>query len=154
LHVQSCDESAVVLEVPISNQRPVSLRDGGVSKVFVRIGASTHVADGGMLVSIEVEASPRSQDSIVDRNNGLGQEQIEWLCARLTKRRGDQVTVSDLVSLGLLVPEGGGYLPTSVFVFLTDNQYPNAFIQCAWLIGHNETEFSEEQSTWLDFNAG
>ncbi len=133
----------IILEVPISNQRPVSLREGGVSKVFVRIGASTRLADEGSLASIEVDASPRSQDSVIDRSSSIREEQIECLCARLTKRKGDRVTVSDLVSLGLLVPEGEGYLPTMAFDLLTVNRYPNAFIQCARLIGPNETEFSD-----------
>ncbi|AMK13613.1 divergent AAA domain-containing protein [methanogenic archaeon mixed culture ISO4-G1] len=135
----------VIVEVGPVNESVSFLRsEGPEDGTYVRIGASTISAEEGEIVALKSERALESMDSmIVPGVIGEKDSNIVWLCEKLSRKKGDEVTVKDLVGLGLLIPCNGGYRATMAFRLLTDNPYGHAILQCARFFGPAETEFAD-----------
>jgi len=135
----------LVVEISAQLQLPFYYRpEGPDDGVYIRVGASTRKADPLDIIEMSYNTSPLSPDSIL--TEGLlekDDERIEWLCSKLSRRKGDNVTVDDLVGLNLITSSKGKYKATRAFRLLTDNPYNYAGLQCARLFGPSETEFSD-----------
>ena len=135
----------LVLEMPAQSQLPFYYRPEGMEHgVYVRVGASTRRAEPNEVGEMKYNTSFFSPDSVL--TDGIvkeDDERIGWLCSRLSKRKGDEVTAEDLVGLNLITPAQGGYRATMAFRLLSDNPYAYAGLQCARLFGPADTEFSD-----------
>ena len=138
-------KNLIVMEIPAQNQLPVYLRSEGPEKgVYMRYGASTRAAEAQDIGILSLESSMRSPDSIIVPGTiATDNEQATWLCSKLSKRKGDEVTLKDLIGLGLMEESDGNIQRTMAFRLLTDNPYSHAVIQCARFIGKGEMEFSD-----------
>ena len=135
----------VIVEInPLVNSLAYLRADGPEKGTYVRIGASTRAVGPDEIMLLRSERSDISPDSqICSETAPHDDDRIGWLCSKLSRRKGDEVTVEDLIGLGLLVPEGDGYRATMAFRLLTDNPYQSAILQCARFIGPGETEFAD-----------
>ena len=135
----------VIVEInPLLNSLAYLRAEGPEKGMYVRIGASTRAVAPEEIKSLRLERSDSSPDSLLCPDPiQHDDDRIGWLCTKLSRRKGDDVTLEDLIGLGLLVPEGSFYKPTTAFRLLTDNPYQHAFLQCARFIGPGETEFAD-----------
>ena len=147
IYIHTVDgKDLIVVDVPACSQRPVYVRsEGQENGTYVRFGSTTRRAEKIDLAMMEFDSSFYSPDSVRTDNTTMAEDddRITELCRKLSKRKGDEVDVKDLVSLGLLSRSEDRYLPNMAFRLLTDNPYPFATLECARFIGSAETEFSD-----------
>lgn len=135
----------VIVEInPVVNSVAYLRSEGPEKGIYVRIGASTRSVDQDEIKFLRLEKSFISPDSqLCPEELQKDDDRIKWLCSKLSRRKGDDVTIEDLVGFGLLVPDMLDYKATVAFRLLTDNPYQHAFLQCARFIGPAETEFAD-----------
>ena len=140
--------SIVVVNVPAGLGRPYHVKSKGKRNgTYVRVGAMTRIADDDWLMDLTLEGVRRSFDAerYVVKRVESGSEGILELCRYLSSRNDEQYDEMRLVNMGLLIPEGDGYIPSRAFMMLTDNPFPNATVRCARFRGKDRLHFLDSK---------
>lgn len=139
-------------------QRPYYITSQGKEKgTYIRTSGTTRHVDSFQLRELEFEGSNRFFDQTYCVGKTVTEDDICLLCKTMKQRAMDackteeerslvkDVTKGNLISWGLLVKREDEYFPTNAFVLLTENDFPQAKIQCAVFKGKTRSEFIDKR---------
>lgn len=139
-------------------QRPYYITSQGKEKgTYIRTSGSTRHVDSCQLKELEFEGSNRYFDQTYCVGKTVTDDDVSSLCSIIKERalnacKTDEerslvkdITKGNLISWGLLVKRESEYFPTNAFVLLTENDFPQAKIQCAVFKGKTRSEFIDKR---------
>lgn len=137
--------TVLVVDVPLSTRRPHFMKDQGPeSGVYVRLGSSTRQADPALVTELERNARGVAFEDLPESRAALGDLDLEGL----SKLRGRQTGVDDLIALGLAIKQGGEIVPTNAGILAACDDptrfLPSAWVQCGRLRGPHGTDIFDQ----------
>ena len=124
-------KTVIVAEIAPGLQRPYHIKSLGQEQgTFVRVAGTTRQADQPTIRELTIEGSNRSFDQVQCLGLSVTEEDIEALCASLTKTAKDNaedpekvktVTEKQLLQWGVLAEQDGQLVPTNAYAILTGN---------------------------------
>lgn len=151
-------KTIIIVQVYPGKRRPYYLKsEGKPNGVYIRVPGSTRVADDFIVKELEFQGSNRSYDQIIAVGESVTEEEINDLCDKMyqyaiSKCRNFQeeesvkkVTKKNLISWGLLQIQEGKIVPTNGYMFLTNNNMPEASVQCGVFKGTNRAVFVDRK---------
>ena len=156
---QSIEEKTIIIvQVYPGKHRPYFLKsEGKPNGVYIRVPGSTRVADEYIVKELEFQGASRSFDQIIAVGENVTDDEIDALCDKMyqyalercqnaqEKENVKRVTKKNLLAWGLLVLQDGKILPTNGYMLLTDNNIPEASIQCGVFKGTNRAVFLDRK---------
>lgn len=157
--LQNVDGKMVVIATIYPGvQRPYYITSQGKEKgTYIRTSGTTRHVDSYQLRELEFEGSNRFFDQTYCVGKTVAEDDIQCLCEIMKQRALNacktdeerslvkEVTKGNLISWGLLVKREDEYFPTNAFVLLTENDFPQAKIQCAVFKGKTRSEFVDKR---------
>lgn len=139
------EATVLVVDVPLSTRRPHFMKDQGPeSGVYVRLGSSTRQADPALVAELERNARGVAFEDLPESRAALGDLDLEGL----SKLRGRQTGVVDLIALGLAIKQGGEIVPTNAGILAACDDptrfLPSAWVQCGRLRGPHGTDIFDQ----------
>lgn len=139
------EATVLVVDVPLSTRRPHFMKDQGPeSGVYVRLGSSTRQADPALVTELERNARGVAFEDLPESRAALGDLDLEGL----SKLRGRQTGVDDLIALGLAIKQGGEIVPTNAGILAACDDptrfLPSAWVQCGRLRGPHGTDIFDQ----------
>lgn len=153
--LQNVDGKMVIIAtIYPGTQRPYYITSQGKEKgTYIRISGTSRHVDGTQLKELEFEGSNRYFDQTYCVGKTVTDDEINNLCQIMKDRalaacktdeeRGlvKDITKGNLLSWGLLTKREDDIFPTNAFVLMTENDFPQARIQCAVFKGITRSEF-------------
>lgn len=147
-------KTIIVVEVYPSKNTPHFIKGEGMENgTYIRVGATTRVADSTKLQELQMQGKHVSYDKVIYRGEAVQQEDIEELCAtintyrknycsihELTKALPD-VTLQSLINWDILQKVGDTLVPTNAYMLLIGKGFPFSKIQCATFKGETRSIF-------------
>ena len=121
---------------------------------FVRVAGTTRQADQPTIRELTIEGSNRSFDQVQCFGLSVTEEDIEALCASLTKTAKDNaedpskvktVTEKQLLQWGVLVEQDRQLGPTNAYAILTGNTAVRSVVQCGVFKGTTKAVFVDRR---------
>lgn len=151
-------KTVVVVTIYPGRQRPYYITSlGKENGTFIRTSGSSRRADSAQIKELEFEGANRHFDQTYSIGHTVSEEQISNLCSDM-KRRAlkvceseqekntiKEITKRNLISWGLLTEREGELFPTNAFILLTENDFPQAKIQCAVFKGTSRNIFIDKR---------
>lgn len=139
--VTVADTTVLVVDVPLSTQRPHYLKSKGLdSGCYVRLGSTNRQADAPLIADIERSVRGIRYEDLTDQQATMADLDVSVLPAV----DGRPVTEAGLVPLGLARREGGSLVPTNAGLLAAgphpDRFMPSAWVQCGRIRGANRTD--------------
>ena len=151
-------KTVIVIEIYPGRHRPYYITSEGKARgVYVRTGGSTRPADTAQIRELEFEGSNRCFDQTYAVGHVATPEKINDLCRKMKevavsaceneneRKSVKDITVGNLLAWGILIKKADQLLPTNAFVLLTDNDFPQAKIQCAVFKGNTRGTFIDKR---------
>ncbi len=141
-------KALIIIEVSPGTARPYHLRSlGEKDGVFIRIGASSRMADEDTVKELMLEGMKRYFDEVpaVGRTLDPSSDAVNGLCARISSAKGGPCDVNSLMNLNLVSEADGAIVPNRGFLLLTDNPYYHARVQCARFKGTDKSVFIDRK---------
>ena len=148
-------KTVIVAEIAPGLQRPYHIKSLGQEQgTFVRVAGTTRQADQSTIRELTIEGSSRSFDQVQCLGLSITEEDIEALCASLTKTAKDNaedpakvkmVTEKQLLQWGVLVEQDGRLVPTNVYAILTGNEAVRSVVQCGVFKGTTKAVFVDRR---------
>ena len=151
-------KTLVVVSVPMGMACPYYVKAlGKENGTFVRVGATSRVADEDTLRELEFTGAGKSFDSQICRGMAVSQREIDRLCSAMHKtarancenadeKRGiRKVTAAQLEDWGVLARRGEDLLPTYAFALLSGSRKFWTEIQCAVFRGETKAVFIDRR---------
>ena len=140
----------VIAEVQPGPSVPYHLKGKDVDKgTYVRVGATTRMADETALKELLLRGSSQSYDEQVCPEEPFLEEEAQLLCEEINRRRADdgrrKATIRNLENWGLVKLIDGKRVPTRALILLTNNSYRFARIQCAQFKGSDRVVFLDRR---------
>ena len=152
------DKTVVVVSIYPGRQRPYYITSlGKENGIFIRTSGSSRRADSAQIKELEFEGANRYFDQTYSVGHTVSEGQISKLCADMKtwalkackteqeKKNVKEVTKGNLISWGLLTERDGALFPTNAFLLLTENDFPQAKIQCAVFKGTTRNIFIDKR---------
>lgn len=152
------DKTTIVVEIYPGRQRPYYISSEGKEKgVYIRTSGSTRPADAAQIKELEFEGANRYFDQTYAVGYEASPEKIEELCRKMKqvalsacenddeRKTVKDITMRNLLTWGVLIKKENIVLPTNAFVLLTDNDFPQAKIQCAVFKGDTRGTFIDKR---------
>lgn len=152
------DKTVVVVTIYPGKQRPYYITSlGKENGTFIRTSGSSRHADLAQIKELEFEGANRYFDQTYSVGHTVSEEQIQKLCTDMkdhalksckTKQEKQQlkdIAKGNLISWGLLTEREGELFPTNAFLLLTENDFPQAKIQCAVFKGTTRNIFIDKR---------
>lgn len=124
---------------------------------FVRVGATSRVADEDTVKELELVGCGRCFDSMVCRGLSVAKTEIDRLCSRMyrlarancdseaEKRKVKKVTPVQLEDWGVLVRSGNRLLPSHAFALLVGARSFHAEVRCGFFRGTTRANFIDQK---------
>ena len=143
-------KTIVVVDIPHGRHTPYFIKKEGMNNgTYVRIGATTRVAEREQLEDLILEGDNKSYDSVVERDaKPVSNEDVINLAKLIHSYLGDAakvVTVEQMVGWKLLNRRGCELVPTVAFRLLTYNDLYFARVQCGAFMGNTTSEFLDKK---------
>ena len=151
-------KNLIVVEVPYGQKCPYFIKSEGLERgVYVRVGATTRPADLEWSRELVLENAPGGYDRTIRRGYEVSDESIETLCDKmfnvaLSRCRSDEeresvrrVSMSQLLSWGVLKEREGEILPTVAFSLLSGDGVVHAWVQCGIFRGETRSVFIDRR---------
>lgn len=151
-------KNIIVVDVEAGRQRPYYIKSLGLEQgVFVRVAGTTRQADEYMLRELMFEGSNRSFDQTVCLGLEVTEQELIEFCKSLQevalqntqteeeKRMVKEVTLSQLVSWGILLEKDGKFLPTNAYAVLAGKEKLPVSIQCGLFKGTSKDVFLDRR---------
>lgn len=143
-------KTIIQVDVPSGNHAPYYLKKEGPQKgVYVRVGATTRVADAEILQELQLAGARRTYDGVVERACApVTEAEIAQFAGEVKRRSFDKnlpVGPEQLLGWELVQEKGGQYYPTVAFRLLTRADIHFSGIQCALFRGTLKTHFVDRK---------
>jgi len=151
-------KTVVVVEVFPGNNCPYYFKSKGKEEgTYIKIGASTRLADESVLRELEFRGASQSFDEQVYIGEKYSEQDAEKLCAVIDNYRKESarakghpeptntVTPQNLLNWKILRRVDGEIVPTRAFMLLTNNPFEFAKIQCAQFKGTDRIVFLDKR---------
>ena len=148
-------KTVIVAEIAPGLQRPYHIKSLGQEQgTFVRVAGTTRQADQPTIRELTIEGSSRSFDQVQCLGLSITEEDIETLCANLTKTAKDNaedpakvktVTEKQLLQWGVLAEQDGRLVPTNAYAILTGNEAVRSVVQCGVFKGTTKAVFVDRR---------
>ncbi len=147
------DKTVVLVDIAAGFNRPYMLKSGGLDKgVYVRVGATSRLADTEQIREMMLDGSNQSWDEQICRSYALTDRAVKKLCSDINRYRTEKdgqnapkTTKETLIGWGVLKQDKTEVLPTNAFALLTDNPFGQAKIQCAVFKGESKSVFLDRK---------
>ena len=144
--------NVVVVEVQPGSATPYRLKSGkAVEGAYVRVGATTRLADEAALRELELRGAGQYYDEQICPGEPFDEDAAQALCNEMNQRRrdvdrGNEVTLRNLENWGLVRrADDGRPVPTRALLLLTSNPFQFASIQCAQFKGTDRVVFLDRR---------
>jgi len=148
-------KTVIVAEIAPGLQRPYHIKSLGQEQgTFVRVAGTTRQADQPTIRELTIEGSSRSFDQVQCLGLSVTEEDVEALCASLTKTAKDNaedpakvktVTEKQLLQWGVLAEQDGRLVPTNAYAILTGNTAVRSVVQCGVFKGTTKAVFVDRR---------
>ena len=148
-------KTVIVAEIAPGLQRPYHIKSLGQEQgTFVRVAGTTRQADQPTIRELTIEGSNRSFDQVQCLGLSITEEDVEALCASLTKTAKDNaedpekvktVTEKQLLQWGVLTEQDGRLAPTNSYAILTGNEAVRSVVQCGVFKGSTKAIFVDRR---------
>lgn len=151
-------KNVVVVSVPMGMSTPYFIKSlGKANGTFVRVGATTRLADEDTVSELEFTGAGKTFDSQVCRGLDISEKEIGKLCNSMyrlarancekesEKRDVRKVTAAQLEDWGVLVRSGDKLLPTYAFALLAGSRKFWSEVQCAVFRGETKANFIDRR---------
>ncbi|MBE6435670.1 MAG: MarR family transcriptional regulator [Akkermansiaceae bacterium] len=143
-------KTVLQVDVPPGEHLPYYIKkEGPVRGVYVRVGATTRVADAEILYELQLKGARVSYDETVERSTlPMREEELRQFEADVKARRGGdllQLSMAQLVGRKLLEEKQGQYYPTVAFRLMTRADLHFSGIQCAVFKGTDKVHFLDRK---------
>ena len=148
-------KTVIVAEIAPGLQRPYHIKSLGQEQgTFVRVAGTTRQADQPTIRELTIEGSNRSFDQVQCLGLSVTEEDVEALCASLTKTAKDNaedpskvktVTEKQLLQWGVLAEQDGQLVPTNAYAILTGNEAVRSVVQCGVFKGTTKAVFVDRR---------
>jgi len=151
-------KTVVVVFVPMGMSTPYYVKSlGKANGTFVRVGATTRIADEDTVMELAFAGAGKTFDSQICRGMTVTNREIERLCnvmyrtARANceseeeRRAIKRVSQAQLEDWGVLARRGGKVLPTYSFALLVGSRKFWSEVQCAVFRGETKAEFIDRR---------
>ena len=123
------DKYIVVIDIFPGNNTPYFLKKcGDVKGTFVRISATSRVADPYALQELRNRGTNRTFDSMVNHDVKITDEGIREICEGLSALRGKKITKDTLINTNIIREQQGELLATNAYALML-NKSPFKFIE-------------------------
>jgi len=142
--VQDIDGRTIIIaDIYPGNNRPYYVRDLGIENgTFIRIGATTRLADPYSLDELRIQGQRRTFDTLQNSEIGVSEENTKSVCDNLSALNGRPIDRNMIYNSGAILRVNGEDIATNAYALLCDKS-PFLFTEfrCAMFAGSNETEF-------------
>ena len=148
-------KTVIVAEIAPGLQRPYHIKSLGQEQgTFVRVAGTTRQADQPIIRELTIEGSNRSFDQVQCLGLSVTEEDIEALCASLTKTAKNNaedpakvktVTEKQLLQWGVLAEQDGQLVPTNAYAILAGNAAVRSVVQCGVFKGTTKAVFVDRR---------
>ncbi len=151
-------KTVIVVEIKSGQQKPYYIKSEGIQNgVYIRVGATTRLADDFMIKELMFEGENRYFDQSICYNMKITDKDIDDLCQSLKqsalqncvtddeKNNVKDVTKNQLIQWGVLVEKDGELLPTYAFALLSGDYHFSTKIQCAVFRGNDRVIFLDRR---------
>lgn len=152
------DKHIIVAEVYPGASTPYYIESLGMSGgTFVRVGATTRIADAAAIRELQLRGASQSYDEQIYVGADYSEKDAKALCRAIDSYRKksavekgneapiNKVTPKNLENWGLLTRFEGRLMPTRAFMLLTSNPFEFAQIQCAQFKGTDRVVFLDKR---------
>lgn len=144
------DKTVMLVEVPPGEHMPYYLKKEGPERgVYVRVGATTRVADPEILHELQLAGSRRTYDEVVERSSApVTEAEVTRFAEEVNARRGKSLpglSMHQLVGRKLLQEQNGQYYPTVAFRLMARADMHFSGIQCALFKGTDKVHFLDRK---------
>ena len=138
-------KTVLIVDVPLSTRRPHYItRQGPEAGVYVRLGSTTRQADSALVAELERNARGIAFEDLREPRATLEDLDLEVL----SKLRGRNTSVADLLARGLAVKQGDQIVPTNAGILVAcpdpTRFLPSAWVQCGRLRGRYGTDIFDQ----------
>ncbi|OLO77536.1 AAA family ATPase [Actinomyces oris] len=138
-------KTVLIVDVPLSTRRPHYItRQGPEAGVYVRLGSTTRQADPALVAELERNARGIAFEDLREPRAALEDLDLEVL----SKLRGRNTSVADLLARGLAVKQGDQIVPTNAGILAAcpdpTRFLPSAWVQCGRLRGPHGTDIFDQ----------
>ncbi len=134
-------KNVIVAEFVPGLNTPYHLKKCSIdSSTYIRMNATTVLADSGIIRSLEARGNNSSFDAIAMNTLEVTFEKAEKLCRKIS---GIDAEIESLVNLGIISEIPHGYAATRAFALLTDNPFPYAAVHCIRFRGNDPSSVNE-----------
>ncbi len=144
------DKTVVKVDVPPGEHVPYYIKKEGPQRgVYVRVGATTRIADDEILHELQLLGTRRSYDEIVERASlPVSEFEYHQFVEAVSSRRGDKsftLGMEQLAGRKLVQGKGGLYYPSVAFRLITRADLHFSGIQCALFKGVDKVHFLDRK---------
>lgn len=140
------DRVVLVVEVFPGNSTPYYLKKLGIeSGTFIRLGATTRLADANTLFELNLKKQRRYYDELPRAELKVSRRDVQRLCRNFESHSGKRIPKDFLFNTGLLREDGGSLVATNAYAIFAG--IPDFFckIQCARFRGKDRVEFLDKK---------
>lgn len=136
-------KTVIVMEVFPGNARPYYLESLGIREgTFIRVGATSRVADESMIRELSLQGSNTPFDRLENYEIEVTEERTRNMCAALSVLNGSEVTESILRNAGVIRTSHGRDVATNAYALMCeDSPFRFCEVRCAVFGGEYETDF-------------
>ncbi len=148
MYVKNIDgKILLIIEIYPGSIKPYSLKTKNGSKVYIRVGATTRLADSNVIKSLKRESEGLSYDEEILYSYSLQKTDFEEIKKDFLKETGKKLNINKLLNLKILKEENGKLFITRGGLLLSGNYKENNFygIKCARFKGNNMDEFIDSK---------
>ncbi|MDR2196447.1 MAG: putative DNA binding domain-containing protein [Coriobacteriales bacterium] len=151
-------KTIISVEVFPGRKTPYFIKSLGRQKgVYVRVGATSRVADAVKVKELVLRGEGDSFDAQVYLDEPLDLKAAEKLCLVIERYKRNsaltnglsepkkKVTIKNLENWGLVRRESGELLPTNAFMLMTNNPFKYVAVQCGVFKGTNRAVFVDKR---------
>ena len=139
-------DKTILIHIPKGQNTPYCIKAEGFDGVYIRIDATTRVAERNKIQELSLWGMNKTFDEIVQRGvDEANTTEIDFLINAFKARSKRAVTVQNLVSWKLLKEENDGLYPSVAFRLLTSNDLHFANIQCGLFKGTDKVHFLDRK---------
>lgn len=151
-------KTVILVTVAPGPNRPYFLKSKGKENgTYIRVGATSRLADSEKIRELEYEGEHISWDELICVGYTVTEAAIKKLCRDMNRYRKDmlrykesteklhQVTRTQLVNWNVIKKTSDGYLASNAFAILTGKYFRYSKTQCAVFAGTDRGEFIDKQ---------
>ena len=140
------DRVVLVVEVFPGNSTPYYLKKFGIENgTFIRLGATTRLADANTLFELDLKRKRRYYDELPCSDIKVQKKDMQLLCKDFSKRSGKRISNDFLFNTQLLRKEGRSIVATNAYSIFVGKKDFFGKIQCARFKGTERATFIDKK---------